>query len=190
MSADQVRQQATRVLLARCCDHPAFVVACECAEQVAADVEALIGSGLLRDEESPATACVGWEDLQAPVAAMRRALWDGPSRPPVVVLCGSTRSPTEMAQAAKEETIAGRIVIRPECDLQSPDRLWPAQRIEQVKHRLDALHRAKIHLADEVLIVAPGGYLGDSTSAEIACATELGRPIRYWPDRYWPEVPQ
>lgn len=57
MSADQVRQDAARVLLARCCDHPALVAACECAEQVAADVEVLARHGLLRDD---------WPDVAHP----------------------------------------------------------------------------------------------------------------------------
>lgn len=105
------------------------------------------------------------------------------SRPPVVVLCGSTRFLLEMAQAAREETVAGRIVLRPDCDLRTPDPLWPAGQIGQVKRNLDVLHRAKIRLADEVLVIAPGGYIGDSTRAEIAYATELGCPVRYWGDR-------
>lgn len=39
------------------------------------------------------------------------------------------------------------------------------------------LHRAKIRLADEVLVV--GGHVGDSTRAEIAYARSLGRPVRF-----------
>ncbi|MEV4808101.1 hypothetical protein AB0K18_49650 [Nonomuraea sp. NPDC049421] len=43
--------------------------------------------------------------------------------------------------------------------------------------RLDDLHRAKIRLADEVLVV--GDYIGDSTRAEIAYARSLGKPVRF-----------
>lgn len=49
LTIDEVRQRAMQVLLERCCDHPAFVEHCECAEQVAADVDALIRAGLLRE---------------------------------------------------------------------------------------------------------------------------------------------
>ncbi|MGW2591732.1 hypothetical protein ACWCXC_15915 [Streptomyces sp. NPDC001515] len=53
---------------------------------------------------------------------------------------------------------------------------WPCEDPER-KARLDGLHRAKIRLADEVLVV--GDYIGDSTRAEIAYARSLGRPVRF-----------
>src|SRR4051794_15152808 len=34
-------------------------------------------------------------------------------------------------------------------------------------------------MADEVYIVDPGGYLGESTRREIAYAESLGKPVRY-----------
>ncbi|MFF4006825.1 hypothetical protein [Streptomyces sp. NPDC001717] len=74
--------------------------------------------------------------------------------PLVVVICGSTRFMTEMAEADLRETEAGRIVVKPGCDMKSPHALWsdPVE-AEALKVRLDALHRAKIRLADEVLVV-------------------------------------
>ncbi|MCX4554553.1 hypothetical protein [Streptomyces sp. NBC_01500] len=98
--------------------------------------------------------------------------------PEVVVLCGSTRFMEEMAQANAQETAAGRIVLAPGCDLKTPNSLWsdPAA-VEALKPRLDALHRAKIRAADEVLVVGP--YVGDSTRAEIEYARQLGKTIRY-----------
>ena len=71
------------------------------------------------------------------------------SLPRIVVICGSTRFMTEMNEAEAEA----------------------------LKVRLDDLHRAKIRLADEVLIV--GDYVGDSTRAEIAYARSLGKPVRF-----------
>jgi hypothetical protein len=44
---------------------------------------------------------------------------------------------------------------------------------------LDDLHRHKIDLADEVLIVNPDGYIGDSTRSEIDYARARGKPVRY-----------
>ncbi|MFI1522357.1 hypothetical protein [Kitasatospora cineracea] len=98
--------------------------------------------------------------------------------PRIVVICGSTRFMAEMAEADLRETAAGRIVVKPGCDLKSPHGLWadPAE-AEALKGRLDELHRAKIRLADEVLVV--GDYVGDSTRAEIAYARTLGRPVRF-----------
>lgn len=84
----------------------------------------------------------------------------------------------EMAEADLRETMAGRIVVKPGCDLKSPHKLWsdPVE-AEALKIRLDELHRSKILLADEVLVV--GDYIGDSTRSEIAYARSLGRPVRF-----------
>jgi hypothetical protein len=100
--------------------------------------------------------------------------------PRVVVLCGSTRFMQEMTDADRELTWAGDIVIKPGCDMKTPDPLWadPAE-AEAGKARLDGLHRAKIRLADAVYVICPGGYIGDSTSAEIEYARSLGLPITY-----------
>ncbi|MCX4804643.1 hypothetical protein OG594_23995 [Streptomyces sp. NBC_01214] len=100
------------------------------------------------------------------------------SFPRIVAICGSTRFMAEMNEADLRETKAGRIVVKPGCDLKSPHELWsdPVE-AEALKIRLDELHRSKILLADEVLVV--GDYVGDSTRAEIAYARELGRPVRF-----------
>ena len=100
----------------------------------------------------------------------------------IVCLCGSTRFMTEMAEANLELTAAGWIVLAPGCNLKRPHPLWDTEdKIEALKPRLDALHRAKIDLADEVVIVSDQTrYIGDSTRAEIAYAEQLGKPVRWW----------
>ncbi|MFI6662294.1 hypothetical protein ACIBL8_43065 [Streptomyces sp. NPDC050523] len=100
------------------------------------------------------------------------------SLPRIVVICGSTRFMTEMNEADLRETKVGRIVVKPAFDMKSPHELWsdPVE-AEALKVRLGDLHRAKIRLADEVLVV--GGYIGDSTRAEIAYARSLGKPVRF-----------
>ncbi|MFD5199444.1 hypothetical protein ACFWM7_04600 [Streptomyces sp. NPDC058375] len=100
------------------------------------------------------------------------------SLPRIVVICGSTRFMTEMNEADLRETKAGKIVVKPCCDMKSPHELWsdPVE-AEALKARLDDLHRAKIRLADEVLVV--GDYIGDSTRAEISYARSLGKPVRF-----------
>lgn len=104
----------------------------------------------------------------------------GAGRPEVVCLCGSTRFWAELAEANLRETAAGRIVLAPACDMKTPHLLWADERnAEELKVRLDELHRAKIRMADEVLVVNPGGYYGDSTRSEIAYALSLGLPVRY-----------
>jgi hypothetical protein len=98
--------------------------------------------------------------------------------PTIVVICGSTRFMQEMTDYDRLLTTAGKIVVKPGCNMKEPHPLWadPAE-AEALKVRLDALHRAKIRLAGEVLVV--GDYIGDSTRAEIEYARSLGKPVRF-----------
>ncbi|THA22750.1 hypothetical protein E6R18_32915 [Streptomyces sp. A1277] len=103
---------------------------------------------------------------------------EGLNIPHIVVICGSTRFMADMAEANLRETTAGHIVVAPGCNMKEPHKLWASDELaEPLKARLDALHRAKIRLADEVLVV--GDYIGTSTTAEIRYAASLGKPIRY-----------
>ncbi|GGU62437.1 hypothetical protein [Streptomyces lavendofoliae] len=98
--------------------------------------------------------------------------------PPIVVICGSTRFMAEMADADRALTWAGNIVIKPACDMKAPHPLWDdPDEAEAGKKRLDDLHRAKIRLANWVLVV--GDYVGDSTLAEIKYAREKGKTVHF-----------
>lgn len=92
-------------------------------------------------------------------------------RPEVVCLCGSARFMAQMHELARELGMAGAIVLAP---VDAEDAPTPEQ-----KKTLDALHRHKIDLADRVLVVNPGGYVGESTAAEIAYARERGKPVEF-----------
>jgi hypothetical protein len=94
-----------------------------------------------------------------------------PDRPEIVCICGSIRFVDEMRAANRDLTFAGVIVLAPgEAD---------APITAEQKTALDALHRHKIDLADRVLIVNPGGYIGESTTREIAYAQATGKPLSY-----------
>jgi hypothetical protein len=101
--------------------------------------------------------------------------------PRVVCLCGSTRFWPELAEANVRETANGAVVLAPGCDLKQDHPLWAdPDQTEALKGRLDQLHRDKIRLADEIVVVSDAsGYYGESTSREIALAHELGKPVRY-----------
>lgn len=45
------------------------------------------------------------------------------------------------------------------------------------KEALDELHKRKIDLSDEVLILNVGGYIGDSTRSEMVYAIENHKPV-------------
>ena len=93
--------------------------------------------------------------------------------PTVVCICGSMRFQIGMYTTAVRESLNGNVVVMPHVNTKG----WTAESVDRVKARLDDLHRAKIRLADEILIV--GDYVGDSTRAEIAYARSLGKPIRF-----------
>ena len=94
-----------------------------------------------------------------------------PDRPEIVCLCGSARFVDELRAANRELTFAGVIVV-------APGEAGEVVTADQ-KTALDALHRHKIDLADRVLVVNPGGYVGESTSSEIAYARATGKPISF-----------
>lgn len=97
-----------------------------------------------------------------------------PDRPEIVCICGSVRFADEMRAANRELTFAGAIVVAPgEVDAAN------AVVTEEQKAALDALHLHKIDLADRVLVVNPGGYVGESTSREIAYARGIGKPVSF-----------
>ncbi|WP_370633959.1 hypothetical protein [Deinococcus sp. RIT780] len=102
-------------------------------------------------------------------------------RPRVVCLCGSVRFLTEFDAASLAETLAGRIVLsvgsHRERDEDALAHLTGAER-DAALDRLGALHLRKIDLADEVLVINPGGYVGDSTRRETAYARQAGKPVR------------
>lgn len=95
------------------------------------------------------------------------------SIPRIVVICGSMRFEADMQAEARAVSVAGKIVVMPHVNT----KLWHSDAVAKVKPALDDLHRAKIRLADEVLVVGP--YIGDSTRAEIAYARQMGKPLRF-----------
>lgn len=96
-------------------------------------------------------------------------------RPRRVVLCGSTRFADAYRDANRTETLAGRIVL-------SVGLLGHAEGIDMngpVKAALDELHLRKIDLADGILVVSVGGYVGSSTRNEIDYAIRHGKEVRW-----------
>jgi hypothetical protein len=98
-----------------------------------------------------------------------------PGRPTIVCLCGSTRFKQAFEQANRRLTLEGKIVLSvgmfghdEGLDMDGP-----------AKASLDELHLRKIDLADEVLVLNPGGYIGISTQREINYAMVTGKVIRF-----------
>jgi len=101
--------------------------------------------------------------------------------PLVVCLCGSTRFFKEFMLANFNETMAGRIVLSVGFYPHSSEQAHGEHIGISVadKATLDDLHKRKIDLCNEVLVINVGGYIGESTRSEISYATALGKRIRY-----------
>ncbi len=96
-------------------------------------------------------------------------------KPVVVCLCGSTRFVEMFRYVNQRETLARKIVLAPGC-FQGDVVL---EVLPEVKSRLDELHLRKIDLADEILVLNVGGYIGHSTRREIAYARRQGKRVRW-----------
>jgi cell division protein FtsB len=111
-----------------------------------------------------------------------------PGRPRIVVLCGSTRFVDQFNHWRQAFTYEGLIVLSIEIVTTQAREEDPQHVDPQRKAALDELHLRKIDLADEVMVLNVGGYIGESTRREIEYAAKLGRPIRYLEHQDTPEV--
>lgn len=112
-------------------------------------------------------------------------------QPTVVCLCGSTRFKAAFESANEQLTLKGHIVLAPGCFSRSTPAeadagIFVGCTAEQ-KLALDELHKRKIDLADEILVLNVGGYIGESTRSEIAYAVKNLKRIR-WLEEPAPEL--
>lgn len=102
-------------------------------------------------------------------------------KPIVVTLCGSTRFYNAFQEANYRETMAGKIVLTIGFFVHSIEQIH-GEKIgctKEQKIMLDELHKRKIDLSDEILVLNVGGYIGESTRNEIEYALSEGIPVRY-----------
>ena len=110
-------------------------------------------------------------------------------RPRIVCLCGSTRFMEAFFEAGWRATLAGKIVLSVGvCKHADEEGAHGAEALGQhVADRLDELHLRKIDLADEVLILNVGDYVGESTMRELRYARKHGKPVFWLEDSCWME---
>lgn len=117
------------------------------------------------------------EDIKFPVAKETGSR----PRPHVICLCGSTRFYERFMECNYNLTMRGNIVLSVGF---FPHRANDAHGenlacTPKQKQALDELHLRKIDMADEVLVINEGGYIGESTGREILYARAMGKPVRY-----------
>jgi hypothetical protein len=94
----------------------------------------------------------------------------------IITLCGSTRFREEFYEAQKQLTLQGNIVISVGLFGHSGDNeVWA----DKTKEMLDDMHLRKIDLADEIFVINPGGYIGESTRREIEYAEKNNKIVKY-----------
>jgi hypothetical protein len=113
---------------------------------------------------------------------MKRRRLNSMTRPTIVCLCGSTRFYEAFQYANYVETMKGKIVLSVGFYVHNSEQahgekigISPEQKI-----KLDELHKRKIDLADEILVINVGEYIGESIRSEIDYAIKLNKPIKYY----------
>lgn len=93
----------------------------------------------------------------------------------IITLCGSIKFKDEFIRVQEKLTLEGNIVFSPNFfnNIKKED-------IDlETKKMLDKMHRQKIDMSDEIYVINPGGYIGESTKSEIEYAKSKGKNISY-----------
>jgi hypothetical protein len=122
------------------------------------------------------------EHLRSEAAPLTTNIPEIERDPIVVCLCGSTKFWRDFQRASLRETMAGRIVLSIGAASGTDDEHFGNLKPEQydaIKEMLDTLHLRKIKMADEILILNVGDYIGQSTTRELRFARECGISVRW-----------
>lgn len=95
---------------------------------------------------------------------------------PVVTLCGSTRFKDEFLRMQRELTLQGNVVLSLPFFEKSESGVLLT---DDQKTLLDNLQKQKIDMAGEVLVINPGGYVGETTISEIEYARRKGKRVSF-----------
>lgn len=101
----------------------------------------------------------------------------------VITLCGSTRFKNDFIEAEELLTLSGNIVIPLSIFNHSNGKSLS----EQELLLLERMHRQKIDMSNEIMVIDTDGYVGYSTSQEIAYAKNTGKRVSYWSE-YFKEI--
>lgn len=101
----------------------------------------------------------------------------------IVTLCGSARFKDDFIRVQKQLSLSGNIVLLPVFFNQSGDEdVWKNMDESVVREKIKMLgdmHKRKIDMADEILVINIGGYIGEATKSEIEYAIKTGKKVNY-----------
>lgn len=93
----------------------------------------------------------------------------------IITLCGSIKFKDKFIKVQEKLTLEGNIVLTPNFF----NNIKKEEIDEKTKKMLDEMHRQKIDMSDEIYIINFGGYIGESTKAEIEYAKTKGKKLSY-----------
>ena len=93
----------------------------------------------------------------------------------IITLCGSIKFKDQFIKVQEKLTLEGNIVLTPNFF----NNIKKEEIDEKTKKMLDEMHRQKIDMSDEIYIINFGGYIGESTKAEIEYAKTKGKKVSY-----------
>ena len=155
-----------------------FIGTCECGWRTPLD-SSDDGARQALNAHRAGIASARKREVRIPKAEREAAIAATPIRPTIVCLCGSTRFMDAFDEVGWKETLDGKIVLSVGVSRHLTADHGGEWCGPDVAAALDELHLRKIDLADEVLILNVGGYIGPSTANELAYARRLGKVIRF-----------
>ena len=97
----------------------------------------------------------------------------------IITVCGSLRFVKEMFEITEKMELQGNCMLVP---IYNPNKPNKDAFTEEEALILDKAHKERIKLADAILVVNVGGYVGNSTKSEIEFAESLNKEIIYYTD--------
>lgn len=93
----------------------------------------------------------------------------------VITLCGSSKYKDEFEKVQLDLTLHGNIVLSLPIFSQNDGLVLSDEQLNM----LSEMHKQKIDMADEIFVVNPNSYIGNSTKQEIEYAISTNKPVNY-----------
>lgn len=97
----------------------------------------------------------------------------------IITVCGSLRFYKERMDITEKMELQGNCMLVP---IYNPAKSSKDDFTEEEVLILDDMHKERIKLANAILVVNVGDYIGSSTQNEIEFAKSLGKEIIYYTD--------
>lgn len=97
----------------------------------------------------------------------------------IITVCGSMKFIKEMMNITEKMELQGNCMLVP---IYNPLKSSKDNFTKEEALMLDKMHKERIKLADAILVVNVGGYIGSSTKDEIEFAKSLDKEIIYYTD--------